>query len=295
MVKTSVFETLEILQLASIETRKLFNNRTRDKEPLNVWIDELSKVIYIDDFYTGDDTYKDGSYRVRDQKEFQVGKSSFEETTDVSRRFDSSLPFVSDKKVMEFGCGSGDYLRLIKPHCTELVGIELQQDFVDILNNEGIRCVSNLDKINDDSIDICVSFHVIEHLPNPLDVLNSIRKKLICGGHLLIEVPHANDFLLSACLNEEFKQFTLWSQHLILHTRESLHRMLNYVGFTDIYIEGIQRYPLSNHLNWLVNGEPGGHKSHLSLIDSTMLKNAYAKSLARLDATDTLLAIAKVP
>jgi len=111
---------------------------------------------------------------------------------------------------------------------------------------------------------------------------------------LVIEVPHANDFLLSTLNNDEFKQFTLWSQHLILHTKESLCRILRYAGFEDIRIEGVQRYPLSNHLNWLANGKAGGHKSPLSLIDSPTLTNAYSDSLARIDATDTLVAIAKV-
>jgi len=56
----------------------------------------------------------------------------------------------------------------------------------------------------------------------------------------------------------------------------------------------VQRYPLSNHINWLSNGKPGGHKSSLSLIDTPALTSAYSDSLARIDATDTLVAIAKV-
>ena len=63
----------------------------------------------------------------------------------------------------------------------------------------------------------------------------------------------------------------------------------------DIQIEGVQRYPLSNHLNWLANGKPGGHKSPISILDSDALSEMYQNSLARIDATDTLVAIAKVP
>ena len=94
---------------------------------------------------------------------------------------------------------------------------------------------------------------------------------------------------------DQFKQFTLWSQHLVLHTRESLMKTLEFVGFKDIQIEGVQRYPLSNHLNWLANGKGGGHKSPLSMLDSEMLIDAYQNSLARINATDTLVAIAKKP
>ena len=114
------------------------------------------------------------------------------------------------------------------------------------------------------------------------------------GGRILIEVPHANDFLLSFVNCEDFKQFTLWSQHLVLHTRDSLRKTLKFVGLEKIQIEGVQRYPLSNHLNWLANGKAGGHKSPLSSLDSDVLFEAYSNSLARIDATDTLVAIARV-
>ena len=183
---------------------------------------------------------------------------------------------------------------MVQPHCNEVIGIELLQNYVDELNALGIACTNSLDVIEDGSLDVIVSFHVIEHLPNPIDTLNDLMRKVASGGQILIEVPHANDFLLSSVACEEFKQFTLWSQHLVLHTRDSLRKTLEYVGLEDIQIEGVQRYPLSNHLNWLANGKAGGHKSPLSVLDSDVLFDAYQHSLARIDATDTLVAIAKV-
>jgi 2-polyprenyl-3-methyl-5-hydroxy-6-metoxy-1,4-benzoquinol methylase len=293
-MKTSIFETLEKLHLTSRETRTLFSSRTRDVDDLNVWRDEVSQIIYIDDFYTGDETYTEGSYREDKQLKVQTGKPDFERSRDAERRFNSNLKYVAGKNVVDFGCGDGDFLRLAQNHCSEVCGIELQADYVNSLNADGIRCENNLEVIPKSSIDVCVSFHVLEHLPNPLETLSALKEKLVPGGMLLIEVPHANDFLLSTIENEEFKQFTLWSQHLVLHTRDSLRKMLSHVGFEDIHIEGVQRYPLSNHLNWLANGKPGGHKSPLALLDSPAMMSAYSDSLAKIDATDTLVAIAKV-
>lgn len=296
MMKTPIFKTLEHLNLTSTETRKLFNNRTRDIDDLKVWKDEVSGVIYIDDFYTGDQTYVDGTYRGRQHESeiAQAKKPDYQRTMDAQRRFESNLRFVAGRRLIDFGCGSGDFLRLVKNDCAEVCGVELQQNYVDALNADDIRCENNLDAIQSDSIDVCVSFHVIEHLPNPLETLQLLKEKIVSGGMLIIEVPHANDFLIATLNNDEFKQFTLWSQHLVLHTRESLYRMLTYVGFDDICIEGVQRYPLSNHLHWLANSKPGGHQSLLSIIDTPNLTNAYSDSLARIDATDTLVAIARV-
>lgn len=292
---TTIFQTLQKLGLSSKQSRVLFNDRTRDVDGLNVWKDSKSGVIYIDDFYTGNETYVDGSYRDDEHVELKTGKPDFERTTDAQRRLKSNLKFVAGKKIADFGCGSGDFLRLVQPYCNEVVGVELQQNYIDELNSSDISCVNSLDAIDDKSLDVVVSFHVIEHLPNPLETLSELMRKVVSGGQVLIEVPHANDFLLSAVGCEEFKQFTLWSQHLVLHTRESLRKTLEFVGLKDIQIEGVQRYPLSNHLNWLAKGNAGGHKSPLSVLDSDVLFNAYQSSLARIDATDTLVAVAKVP
>ena len=115
-------------------------------------------------------------------------------------------------------------------------------------------------------------------------------KKLRVGGKIIIEVPHANDFLLHN--SKEFMKFSLWSEHLILHTYQSLKLFLEDSSFKDIYIKGIQRYPLSNHLNWLSKGTPAGHKNNFSLILSNDLEDEYCKSIISANMCDTLMAIA---
>lgn len=113
---------------------------------------------------------------------------------------------------------------------------------------------------------------------------------------MVFEVPHANDILLSESIEcPEFKRFTLWSQHLILHTRASLQGLLHYCGFENIIVEGVQRYPLSNHLHWLAKGQPGGHRSSISTLDTSELQTAYESALRKIDATDTLVAVCQVP
>lgn len=294
-MNNSIFETLKKLGLTSETTRTLFNDKTRDIKDLKVWKDSASQIIYIDEFYVSEEEYIDGSYR--DDKIYELGgpKSNFDSESDAQRRLKANLKHVAGKKLLDFGCGSGDFLKLVKPYCSEVSGIELQQSYIDLLTSDGISCANNLNNIEDNSLDIVVSFHTLEHLPNPLEVLEELKSKIVSGGQILIEVPHAKDFLLSSVDCNEFKQFTLWSQHLVLHTRESLRKTLEYVGFKDIQIDGVQRYPLSNHIHWLANGMPGGHKSLLSVLDSDDLNKSYHNSLARIDATDTLVAIAIVP
>lgn len=288
-----MYKYLESLKLTSKETRILFNERTHDRSNLKVWKDKKSGVIYLDDFYIDTKEYENASYRDERPKSLKTEKPDFEEINDTKRRLNFALKFIAGKRIADFGCGSGNFLRLSKSYCKDLVGIDYEQESIKNLQGVGINCYKNLSSIKDKSLDVITAFHVIEHLPNPIEILTEMKKKLVSGGLIIIEVPNANDILLSTFKNEKFKQFTLWSQHLVLHTRESLWLTLDFVGMKEILIEAVQRYPLSNHLQWLSNGKPEGHKSNLSLLDTPDLNEAYKSSLSRIDATDSLIAIAK--
>ena len=286
----SVFDTLQRLGLASVETQSIFAPQTRDKEGLTVYRDTVSGVVYIDDYYVGDQTYEGAEHRKDDF--YRRIDWDYEYQEDQYRRLDAYAQFYTGKKITEFGCWKGLFLREAANKGADVTGIELHRGYIEALVADGYRCVDNANLIPSGTQDAVFAFHVLEHLPDPLSTLRDLQELLTDTGTIVVEVPHASDFLLSSLQNQAFKNFTLWSQHLILHTRESLKRMLAAAGFGDIVIEGVQRYPLSNHLGWLANGKPGGHKSTLSALDTPELRSAYEAALRKIDATDTLVAIA---
>lgn len=289
----SIFETLESLGVASLASRELFSPRTRDRADLPVYRDRQSGVIYIDGFYTGDETYQAGSYRAAGWSESL--SRNFEIAADAERRQSAYRPYFTGKAILDFGCGDGAFLRTVAGSTASSLGVELQADYVNALTADGIPCADDLAAVPRAGIDTAFSFHVIEHLPAPVDTLAALRETLKPGGLAVVEVPHAGDFLLTNLACDPFKAFTLWSQHLVLHTRESLRRLMLAAGFEAVQIEGIQRYPLSNHLTWLQAGKPGGHKSALAALDTPEMIQAYQASLRKIDATDTLVAIARRP
>jgi 2-polyprenyl-3-methyl-5-hydroxy-6-metoxy-1,4-benzoquinol methylase len=290
---TSIFQTLSAIGVADETNKEIFATGTRDRDDVTVYRDRLSGVIYIDGFYGGDEVYEVGDYRMVNLT--ASGARDYEIVRDAERRSSAYRRYVCGRDVVDFGCGDGAYLRSVQHETASASGVELQRDYVNALNEEGIPCRTSLDEFANGSIDTVVSFHVLEHLPQPLPILKDIRRVLKPGGVAIIEVPHAKDFLLDDLKNNAFKSFTLWSQHLVLHTRESLTRLLTFSGFENVTVEGVQRYPLSNHLTWLSSGKPGGHKSPLALIDTPELFSAYEAALNRVDGTDTLVAIARNP
>ena len=59
----SIQETLETLGLASEQTTTHFHKGTRDNPNIDVYRDKNSGVIYINDFYVGEEEYESGEYR----------------------------------------------------------------------------------------------------------------------------------------------------------------------------------------------------------------------------------------
>jgi SAM-dependent methyltransferase len=211
---------------------------------------------------------------------------------DTQRRFEQFKYIMANKKWIDIGTGTGGILDLLSPIASETTAVEPQESLRKILEELGYKIYPSIENAPDNYFDIVTLFHVFEHFTNPLDELKSIKKKMITGAKIIIEVPHARDFLISVLDNEPFKSFSFWSKHLILHTRESLTRFLQVAGFSKIIINNFQRYPLANHLYWLAKGEHNGqfYWHHLRTLE---LDKAYSNMLAAIDRADTLIAIAE--
>lgn len=291
--KSQILKTLKNLNLVDEKNIELFSKHTRDNNKLKVFKDKKSGVIFIDDYYVGINEYMDGKYKAKLVPKIKTTKRIFEENIDSIRRVKKYTQFVADKDICDFGCGSGEFLKRIQPYANKIYGIEPQNDLNIKLNDNKIKCYHSINEFNN-LIDVFFLFHSFEHLPNPMETLKIMYKNLKKKekGRIVIEVPHANDFLINSLSIVSFIKFTLWSQHLILHTRESLKIFLQAAGFRNISIEGVQRYNIANHINWLRYDKPSGHKEILSILESEDLKDAYSNALSRIDANDTLVAIA---
>jgi len=115
-----------------------------------------------------------------------------------------------------------------------------------------------------------------------------LQKYLKDSGTIIIEVPNAEDLLLKTFNLESFKNFTFWSEHLILHTKESLTSFVESSGLKTKSINGFQRYPISNHFNWLLNDQPSGQNAYKHLGNSVFDKQ-YERFLDGINQTDTLI------
>ena len=65
-------------------------------------------------------------------------------------------------------------------------------------NADKIKKIHILDNINSfkHKFDVITMFHVLEHIPYQIDTLKVLKSKLKNKGKIIIEVPHAEDFLI---------------------------------------------------------------------------------------------------
>lgn len=194
---------------------------------------------------------------------------------------------ILNKRVLDFGCGAGGFLNLISDKVDLVAGVELDNYIRNAMNVEGMTCYANLSEIEGE-YDVITLFHVLEHLTNPIETLQSLKKYLSVGGKLIVEVPNSEDALLTLYNSEKFADFTYWSCHTYLYNHFTLKKMVESAGFKVKMVKQIQRYTLGNHLYWLSEGKPGGH-SHLALLDNDLLNSAYESTLASLGKCDTII------
>lgn len=276
--------SLGIIDKEEIET---FYHRVRDNENIQVKRCKKSGVIFL----SSNDHIDYSHYENWEApKDLEIALQGTYE--DDYRRSKMFFDLVKGKSYLDFGTELGGILKLYKDVAFEAHGLELQNEIRQILIDRGFRVFRNVNEIPENQMyDVVSLFHVFEHLLEPMETLLEIKSVIKPGGTIIIEVPHARDFLFNQLDLESFKAFTFWSEHIILHTKESLRKILEAAGFKNIKVEGLQRYSFANNLYWLRHNKPGGQKDwkHLS---NDEINNAYQKFLQEIDQTDTIIATA---
>ena len=207
---------------------------------------------------------------------------------DDERRFNFLRRQLINSEILDFGSGNAGFLMRAKTISSYVCGVELEDAVKSYYNDNGIDLFKNLDNI-DKKFDLITSFHVLEHILEPHEIINNMKNKLKDKGKIVIEVPNANDALLTIYKNEPFSHFTYWSCHLYLYTDYTLRMLAKQCDLKVDFVKFVQRYPLSNHLYWLSNGKAAGDKVWGSFIDSPQLTSAYEEQLASIGTTDTII------
>jgi 2-polyprenyl-3-methyl-5-hydroxy-6-metoxy-1,4-benzoquinol methylase len=101
---------------------------------------------------------------------------------------------VSNSKILDVGCGCGDFLAKMRESGCDVTGVEPDSQAVKTAREHfGLNVYeSTLENLAfpDNTFDAVTMIHVIEHLANPLVTLQECRRILKPGGKLIVVTPN---------------------------------------------------------------------------------------------------------
>jgi SAM-dependent methyltransferase len=140
------------------------------------------------------------------------------------RYVDRELPCTA-RRVLDFGCGGGDYLARISIDGREAFGVDLIRPSA---VGEAWRwiAVDDLDRFG--PFDWITLGHVLEHLDDSGDVLSRLSALLAPGGGLWLATPNADSFIF--CAAGTAARDVDYPRHREIFARAGLERRLRGVG-----------------------------------------------------------------
>lgn len=137
-------------------------------------------------------------------------------------------------RLLDAGCGAGAFLLAARKRGFEVSGFDFNPNYINDLKALGISDVWALDyksffSRNAATYDAVTLFDVLEHVPEPAELLAQAAKALRDGGLLAVTLPNGERPLPGPRFREDWDyppfHFTRWTQ-------EGLRRALNQAGFS---------------------------------------------------------------
>ena len=151
-------------------------------------------------------------------------------------------------RLLEIGSAAGFFLDLANRNGFTVLGIEPAEELARAAGERfGVEVragfVEDAD-LEPGSFDVICAWHVLEHIPDPLSVLEALRGVLAPGGFLALEVPNAAS-------PEAVRLGPAWphwdpAHHVGHYTPTALRRLLERAGFTVVRadtLSGVAYYP----------------------------------------------------
>ena len=137
-----------------------------------------------------------------------------------------------NKTLLDIGCGTGDFLQTALKSGWEITGVEPNTEARNIANKKTGNVVietKGLKDLKPNSFDVITLWHVLEHLSNLNDQINSFKNLLKPNGHLVIAVPNYKSYDA-----KHYKNF--WAafdvpRHLWHFSQESIKRLFTKIDF----------------------------------------------------------------
>lgn len=134
-------------------------------------------------------SHSDSSTSLFDKVYQGVRKYTLKNKVSLINSFDTST-----KKLLDVGCGTGDFLAAAKRDGWNVYGVEPSKVARDVSSRKNIIALEELSFLKEDNFDVITLWHVLEHVPNLFSYIETLKKKLKPNGVLVIAVPNYKSF-----------------------------------------------------------------------------------------------------
>ncbi|MFD1315021.1 class I SAM-dependent methyltransferase [Namhaeicola litoreus] len=188
--------------------------------------------------------------------------------------------------VLDLGCGTGDFLKACAENNWKVVGVEpnniarnLAEKKIDL--QKGKVIYKSLEKLNEDvakelnqKFSIITLWHVLEHVPDPLLYLSTLKDLLEPNGRIILALPNFNSH--DAQHYQKFWAAYDLPRHLWHFSKKAVSSLANAVGMET---EKILPMPFDAfYVSLLSEKYAYGQTNYLSALYRGLKSNSMAKS-----------------
>lgn len=111
----------------------------------------------------------------------------------IKRKFQIVQNLISNGKILDIGCGTGELLNFFQQRNWSCEGIEpniMAREFAKKKYHLNVNDESNIKKIQNENYDIISMWHVLEHVPDINKRIEEVQRLLKKNGYLIIALPN---------------------------------------------------------------------------------------------------------
>ncbi len=162
--------------------------------------------------------------------------------------------FPDRGKLIEIGSGFGHLLNYFKQDGWDVMGVEPLRGGCQFSESEfGIKAIpKTLEEaaLDENSVDVVLMMHVIEHVPDPFGTFKEIYRILKPGGFFVLETPRY-DTLMFKLLGKRERSISC-DGHIYFFTTNTLKRMATNAAFKEQKVDYVGRSLTLDRLIWNV-------------------------------------------
>ena len=101
---------------------------------------------------------------------------------------------TKEKKILDIGAGTGDFLQYISQHNWKVSGVEPNEKARNLAKSKNLNLLKDLSSFNNEKFDVITLWHVLEHIPNLKEQIEQFHHLLKPNGVLVIAVPNFESY-----------------------------------------------------------------------------------------------------